>query len=77
MFSKLTGATFALSLLAQGMAQSSIATEIPAAEASALATIVEDDPNSIPAAKKGGGTSPPLALYQKPLPIPDVAVPKQ
>ena len=76
MLSKLARVTFALSLAARCLAQDSSPSEIPPAEASALAAIVEDDPANDPQLRKGG-ESPAYKLYQKALPIPPVATPKQ
>ncbi|KAJ4300954.1 hypothetical protein N0V90_003043 [Kalmusia sp. IMI 367209] len=76
MLSKLARATLALTLASSCLVQGQFATEIPAAESSALAQIVEDDPADSFQAKKDSG-SPAYTLYQKALPIPDVAVPKQ
>ena len=77
MLSNLARRALALSLALSPLVNAQFFTEIPAAEASALATIVEDDPASVPQAKGGSDESPAYTLYQKALPIPDVAVPKQ
>jgi bilirubin oxidase len=77
MLSKLARTTLALSLAARCLGQDRFFSEIPAPEASALATIVEDDPADEPQLRKGGDESPAYKLYQKALPIPPVATPKQ
>jgi len=76
MLSKFARATLALSFAARCLGQDRFFSEIPAPEASALADIVEDDPANDPPLRKGGG-SPKYTLYQKALPIPPVATPKQ
>lgn len=47
----------------------------PADEAAALASIVEDDPNDIPAARKGDESPLYPLIYGRPLPIPPVKEP--
>jgi bilirubin oxidase len=74
MFSKLVRATVALTLTSSCIVQAQFATKVPAAEASALAGIVEDDPASFPKFKKAG--SPAYTLYSAALPIPAPATPK-
>lgn len=64
----------ALTLASSCVVQAQIITKIPAAEASAIAGIVEDDPDDDLQAKKTG--SPAYTLYSAALPIPDVATPK-
>lgn len=53
------------------------ASEIPAAEAKALAGILEDDPAGVPTTRKGGSTTPAYTLYSAALVIPPVAQVKQ
>jgi bilirubin oxidase len=82
MLSLVTKATLAFLLAVPTLGQvakppSRFASEIPKAEAVALAGIVEDDPNNLPAARKGDDESPAYTLYSVPLPIPPVAQVKQ
>lgn len=76
MLSKLARATLALTFISSCTVQAQYTTEIPAAEASALAQIVEDDPADFAQLQSGDG-SPAYTLYSKALPIPEVATPKQ
>jgi bilirubin oxidase len=80
MLSLITQATLALNIAGLAFGQvtpNRFASEIPQAETVALANIVEDDPASIPAARKGGSSSPAYTLYSAALPIPPVAQVKQ
>jgi bilirubin oxidase len=80
MLTKLVRATLALSLAARCLGQDRFVSEIPATEESALAGIVEDDPADEPQFRSSGDEddeSPAYTLYQKALPIPPVATPKQ
>ncbi|KAJ4344687.1 uncharacterized protein N0V89_012431 [Didymosphaeria variabile] len=74
MLSKLARATVALTLTSSCLVQAQFATKVPAAEASAVAGIVEDDPADFPKFKKTG--SPAYTLYSEALPIPAPATPK-
>ncbi|KAK7184048.1 multicopper oxidase [Paraphaeosphaeria sporulosa] len=74
MLSKLVRATLALTLTSSCVVQAQFVTQIPAAEASAIAGIVEDDPANDPQFRKIG--SPAYTLYSAALPIPEVATPK-
>lgn len=50
--------------------------DLPPKESAALASIVEDDFNDVPAARKGGDESPLYSLiFRQPLPIPPVKQP--
>lgn len=64
----------ALTLVSSCVVHAQAVTSIPAAEASALAGIVEDDAADDPQFKKI--LSPAYTLYSAPLPIPEVATPK-
>ena len=70
--------THALLLSGSALAQNKpapdrFASEIPQSESK----IVEDDPASEPAARKGGNSSPAYTLYSAQLPIPPIAQVKQ
>lgn len=74
--------THALLLSGSALAQNKpapdrFASEIPQSESVALSKIVEDDPASEPAARKGGNSSPAYTLYSAQLPIPPIAQVKQ
>lgn len=83
MLSFVTQASLALLLAVPIVGQAAkapnrFASEIPKAEAVALAGIVEDDSNSLASARKGGDDeSPAYKLYSVELPIPPVAQVKQ
>ncbi|KAF1953920.1 phenol oxidase A [Byssothecium circinans] len=76
MLSKIARVTLALSFATHCLGQDRFFSDIPAAEASALAQVVEDDaPPASPQRK--GGESPTLQLYRKALPVPPPAEVKQ
>jgi bilirubin oxidase len=81
MLSLITQATLALNIVGLAFGQvkptDRFASEIPQAETVALSKIVEDDSTSVPAARKGGNSSPAYTLYSAALPIPPVAQVKQ
>ena len=82
MLSFFTQATLALLLSGPTLAQNkpapnTFASEVPQSESVALAKIVEDDPASVPAQRKGGDSSPAYTLYSQQLPIPPIAEVKQ
>lgn len=82
MFSFVIHAALAMLLAAPIVAQAAVpasrfSVEIPKAEAAILSQIVEDDPASVPAQRKGGSESPAYTLYSATLPIPPLAQVKQ
>lgn len=78
MLFNIANVALALTLATRCAGQDRFVSEIPESETVALSQIVEDDPANDPQARKGGDQSPEYKpLYQKALPIPPVAVPKQ
>lgn len=73
----LAGSTLLLLLAARVLGQGQqFSIAIPNAEAAALAAIVEDDPSTLPLAKKTLSPNYPL-IFGRALPIPPVKQPKQ
>ena len=71
-----TSSALLLLLATSVVGQSRIPSAIPDAEAAALAAIVEDDPSTVPFAKKALSPKYP-SMFGRPLPIPPVKQPKK